>query len=65
MLLYLMFHRDLMNLKLKWKAKIRIRYNQIHVSLMNQDTVWESDKTQENALYKRANRPALFHQVIT
>ena len=44
MLITLMFHRDLMNLKVKWKAKIRIRYNQIHVPLMNQDTVWESDK---------------------
>ena len=38
MLITLMFHRDLMNLKVKWKAKIRIRYNQIHLTLMDQDT---------------------------
>ena len=36
--------------KVRKKAKIRIRYNQ--VPHLTQDTTWERDKTQENISYK-------------
>ena len=41
------------------KAKIRNRYNQ--VPHLTQDTVRESDKTQENITYKRAKRSPFSH----
>ena len=51
-------------LKVRKKAKIRNRYNQ--VPHLTQDTTWESDKkTQENITHKRARRPALSQQVTT
>ena len=45
------------------KAKIRNRCNQLqHLA---QDTIWESDKTQENITQTRAKRSALSQQVTT
>ena len=44
-------------IKVKRKAKIKNRYNQVpHLIL---DTIWESDNTQENVTHKRAKRSAL------
>ena len=43
--------------KVKRKAILRNRYNQ--VPHLTQDTIWESDKTQENTTHKRAKRPAI------
>ena len=43
--------------KVKKKAKIRNRYNQ--VPHLTQDTIRESDKTQEKITHKRAKRSAL------
>ena len=48
-------------MKVSKKANLRKRYNQ--VPHLTQDTVWESDKTQENISLKRAKRLALFQQV--
>ena len=45
------------------KAKIRNRYNQ--VPHLTPDTLWESDKTQENITCRRAKRSALSQQVTT
>ena len=45
------------------KAKIRNRYNQ--VPHLTRDTIWESDKTQENIKHKSAKRSARAQQVIT
>ena len=45
------------------KAKIRNRYNQ--GPHLTQDTIWESDKTQENITYKRAKRSVFSQQVTT
>ena len=53
----------LLRIKVRKKAKIRNRYNDI--PHLTQDTIWESDKTQENITYKRAKRPALSQQVTT
>ena len=54
---------DLIIRKVSKKAKIRNWYNQVpHLTL---DTTWESDKTQENIIYQRAKRSALYQQVIT
>ena len=50
-------------IKLRKKAKIRNRQNK--PPHLTQDTVWESDKTQENITYKRAKRSALSQQVTT
>ena len=44
-------------LKVKKKAKIRNQYNQ--EPQLTKDTIWESDKTQENITHKRAKRSAL------
>ena len=45
------------------EAKIRNPYDQIpHIT---QDTIWQSDKTQENITYKSAKRSALSQQVTT
>ena len=43
-----------MRSKVRKKATIRGRYNQI--PLLTQDTTWESDKTQENITYKKDKR---------
>ena len=43
------------------KTKIRNRYNQ--VPHLTPDTVWESDKTQENITCRRAKRSTLSQQV--
>ena len=40
--------------KAREKAKFRHRYNQI--PHLTKDTIWESDKTQENITYKRDKR---------
>ena len=45
------------------KAKIRNRCHQLQN--LAQDSIWESDKTQENITQKRAKRSALSLQVIT
>ena len=45
------------------KAKIRNRYK--HIPHLTQDTIWESDKTQENITYKRAKRSVFSKQVTT
>ena len=50
-------------IKLRKMAKIRNRNNQI--PHMTQDTIWESDKTQEHITYKRAKRSAPFQQAPT
>ena len=50
-------------LKVRKRAKIRNPYNQI--PHLTQNTIWESDKTQENITYKRAKRSALPQQVTT
>ena len=51
------------SLKVRKKAKIRNRYNQVpHLS---QDTIWNVTNTQENITNKRSMRPALFQQVPT
>ena len=50
-------------LKVRNKAKIKNRYNQI--PHLTQDTIWESEKTQENITYKEAKRSVLFQQVAT
>ena len=42
------------------KANIRNRTNQ--VPRLTQDTIWESDKTQENITHKRAKRSAVTQQ---
>ena len=49
------------NLKVRKKAKIRNRYNQ--VPHLIRDTIWESDKTQENITYRGAKRSAHSQQV--
>ena len=49
--------------KVRKKAKIRNRYNQ--VPRHTKDTTWESDKTQDNIIYNRAKRLALSQQVTT
>ena len=51
------------NLKVKQRAKVRNRYNQL--SQLTLDTILESDITQENTTHNRAKKSALFHQVIT
>ena len=51
------------NIKVKQRAKTRNRYNQ--VPQLTRDTIWESDKIQENTTYKNAKRSALSQQVIT
>ena len=49
--------------KVRRKAKISNRYNQVHLT---RDNVCEIDKnTQENITYKRAKRPDLSQQVTT
>ena len=50
-------------IKVGKKANIRNRYNQ--VPDMTQDTVWESDNTQENITYRRAKKSSLSQQVTT
>ena len=52
-----------MDVKVRKGATISNQYNQ--VPQMTKDTTWESDKTQENITYMRANRPALSKQVTT
>ena len=50
-------------IKVRKKAKIRTRYNQ--VLLLTQDTTWVSGKTKESITHKRAKRSALSQQVTT
>ena len=50
-----------MRLKVIKNAKIRNKYNQ--VAHLTQDTIWESDKTQENIIHMRAKRSALSQHV--
>ena len=50
-------------IKVRKKANIRNRYNQ--APHLTQDTVWESDKTQENITYKGEKRYHLSQQVTT
>ena len=47
--------------KVRKKSKIRNRYNQL--PHLTKDTTLESDKTQENIIYKRAKRLALSQQM--
>ena len=47
--------------KVRKNAKIRNRFSQ--VPYLTQDTVWESDKTQQHATYRRAKKTALSQQV--
>ena len=42
-------------MKVRKQEKSRNRYNQIS-SHLTQNTIWESSKTQENIMYKRAKR---------
>ena len=51
------------DLKVKKRAKIRNRYNQ--VPHMARVTIWESDKNTRNITHKRSKRSALSQQVIT
>ena len=51
------------SINVRKKAKIRNRNNQ--VPHLNQDTKWESDKTQENITHRRGKRSSLSHQVTT
>ena len=51
------------NYKLRKKTKIRNRY--IQVPHLTQDTIWKSEKTQENIEHKRSKRLALSQQVTT
>ena len=51
------------NAKVKQRAKTRNQYNQ--VPQLTRDTIWESDKIQENTTHKRSKRSALSQQVIT
>ena len=46
------------NIKLKQAAKLRNRYNQ--EPQLTRDTIWESDKTQENTTHKGAKRSTIF-----
>ena len=48
-------------LKVRKRAKIRNRYNQI--PHLTRDNVWESDKTQETITYRRAKRLVISQQV--
>ena len=50
-------------IKTRKKAKLRNLYNQ--APHLTQDTVWESDKTQENITCKGEKRSALSQQVTT
>ena len=50
------------NIKVKQRAKTRNRYNQ--VPQLTGDTIWESDKIQENTTHMRAKRSALSQPVI-
>ena len=47
-----------MKRKVRKKAHIRNRYNQI--PHLTNDTIWESEKTQENITHKRAKKTAFF-----
>ena len=51
-----------LQIKVRKKAKIRNRYNQ--VPHLTQDTIEKKDKTQENINHKRAKRSTLSQQVI-
>ena len=47
--------------KVRKKAKVRNQYNK--TPQLTQDTIWESDKTQEDMTNKRAMRLGLSQQV--
>ena len=47
------------NIKVNQRVKPRNQYNYKQVPQLTGDTVWESDKIQENTTYKRAKRSVL------
>ena len=51
------------NIKFKTEDKKSNLYSQ--VPQLTRDTIWESDKIQENTIHKRAKRSALSQPVIT